>query len=186
LAWKAGKEGFRVEHLPLFTANESVIFTAELYDAALEPVSESEVNITLKDEAGKEFAYGFRASGRGYRLDAGRLPAGRYTWAARTELKGERFTATGDLTVRELFLEKMNTVADHRLLADLAASTGGRMLGADSVMSLSTMLKGDRSIASRSYAHAQFTDLINMRWIFFVLLALLTVEWALRRRSGAY
>ena len=108
----------------MFTANEPVIMNAELYNAAYEPVNESEVSVTLKDEAGKEFPYAFRASGKAYRLDAGRLPAGRYTWEARTELNGERFSAKGELNVRQLFVERMNTVADHTLLADLAALVG--------------------------------------------------------------
>ena len=186
LALKADKKRFRVDHLPVFTGNEPIVMNAELYNAAYEPVNESEVNMVLKDEAGKEFAYGFRASGKAYRLDAGRLPAGRYSWEARTDLKGERFTAKGELSVRELFLERMNTVADHALLADMAARTGGRMVQPDSIGSIAAAIRGERTIAARSYAHTSFSDLIGLRWIFFGLLALLSIEWVLRRRNGAY
>lgn len=186
LALKADKKRFRVDHVPVFTGNEPVIMNAELYNAAYEPVNESEVSVTLKDEAGKEFPYAFRASGKAYRLDAGRLPAGRYTWEARTELNGERFSAKGELNVRQLFVERMNTVADHILLADLAARSGGRMVGPDSVDAIANAIKGERTIAARSYAHTSFSDLIGVRWLFFALLALLTVEWVLRRRNGAY
>lgn len=186
LALKADKKRFRVDHLPVFTGNEPVIMNAELYNAAYEPVNESEVSVVLKDEEGKEYTYGFRASGKTYRLDAGRLPAGRYTWEARTELKGERFTAKGELSVRELFIERMNTVADHALLADMAARTGGRVVVPDSVMTIAAAIRGERTIAARSYAHTSFSDLIGLRWIFFGLLALLSIEWVLRRRNGAY
>lgn len=186
LALKADKKRFRVDHLPVFTGNEPVVMNAELYNAAYEPVNESEVNVVLKDEEGKEYAYGFRASGKTYRLDAGRLRAGRYTWEAQTELKGERFTAKGELSVRELFIERMNTVADHALLADMAARTGGRMVDPDSVSTIAAAIRGERTIAARSYAHTSFSDLIGLRWIFFGLLALLSIEWVLRRRNGAY
>jgi hypothetical protein len=39
---------------------------------------------------------------------------------------------------------------------------------------------------ARSYAHASFSDLIGVKWLFFIILALLTVEWVVRRRNGSY
>lgn len=186
LALKADKKRFRVEHVPVFTANEPVIMNAELYNAAYEPVTESEISIVLKHEDGKEFPYAFRASGNAYRLDAGRLPAGTYSWQARAELKGERFSAQGEFTVRPTYLERMNTVADHGLMADLAARTGGRMFAPERTDSIVAAIRSEKTITARSYAHTRFSDLIGLRWIFFVVLTLLAAEWALRRRNGSY
>ncbi|MBK8497731.1 MAG: VWA domain-containing protein [Flavobacteriales bacterium] len=186
LALKADKKRFRVDHLPVFTSNEPVLINAELYDAAYQPITDAEVNIRLKDEQGREFPYLFRAASAAYRLDAGKLPPGRYTWEATAVAKGERSTAKGDLVVRELFIERLSTVADHALLADMAARTNGRMVPADSIAAIGAAIRAERAIVARSYAHAQFTDLITLRWIFFVLLGLLAVEWVLRRRNGSY
>jgi hypothetical protein len=47
-------------------------------------------------------------------------------------------------------------------------------------------IREQQDIAARSYSHASFSDLIDLRWIFFVILALLSLEWVLRRRNGAY
>jgi hypothetical protein len=144
------------------------------------------VSIVFKHEDGKEFPYAFRASGNTYRLDAGRLPAGTYTWKANTELKGERFSAQGEFTVRPTYLERMNTVADHGLLADLAARTSGRMFTPQRTDSIAAAIRGEKTIAARSYAHTRFSDLIGLRWIFFAVLLLLAAEWVLRRRNGSY
>ena len=48
------------------------------------------------------------------------------------------------------------------------------------------LVRGERSLVARSYAHASFSDLIGLRWLFFAILALLTTEWVVRRRSGTY
>jgi hypothetical protein len=186
LALKADKKRFRVEHVPLFTTSDAVIMNAELYDAAYDPVLDADVAIALKDEAGRAYDYAFRGAGEGYRLDAGRLPAGKYTWTARAAHKGEQFTAKGELHVRPIVLESTNLVADHALLADLAARSGGRMAAPAALDSIVGSIRSERTIVSRSIAQQRFADLITLRWLFAPILLLLAAEWFLRRRSGAY
>lgn len=186
LALKVDKNRFRVEHAPEFTESDPVLIDAELYNASFEPVNDVEAVIVLKDEAGREYPYTFSPNGTAYRLDAGRLPAGRYTWNARTQLEGQRHTASGELVVTELVAEQLSTVADHGLWNDIAVNTGGRMVRPGELAQLAEAVRGRRELVARSYAHASFSDLIGLRWIFFVLLGLLTAEWVLRRRNGAY
>ena len=186
LALKVDKNRFRVEHQPEFAESDPVLINAELYNATYELVNGPEATIVLKDEEGREFPYTFSRTANAYRLDAGRLPAGRYTWMAATELQGERMTAVGEFNVRELMAEHISTVADHRLWADIAARTQGSVVRPDMLVELEGTITGQRELVARSYTHASFSDLIGLRWLFFVILGLLTVEWALRRRNGAY
>ena len=186
LALKVDKQRFRVEHAPEFAQNDPIILTGELYNATYELVNEPEATVVLKDEDGREYPYTFSRSGRSYRLDAGRLPVGRYTWRASTGLQGEKFTAIGEFHVRELMAEQVSTVADHRLWADIAARTQGSVVAANDPLALADRIGGEGGPVARSYAHASFSDLIELRWIFYIILALLTLEWALRRRNGAY
>ncbi len=186
LALKADRSRFRVQHAPEFAENEPVLLTAELYNKSYEPVNGPEVNIGLKDEEGRDLAYTFSRVGNGYRLEAGVLAPGRYTWKAGTELDGERLSASGELLVKPMVAERMSTVADHRLWADIAARTNGLMVGPEGLQQLADSIAVRKELVARSYAHASFNDLINLKAFFFVLLALLTVEWLLRRRNGAY
>ena len=186
LALKVDKSRFRVSHAPEFAEGEAVILNAELYNASYELVNAADASVTLKDEEGKEYPYAFSRAGNAYRLDAGSLPAGRYTYTARTELDKERLTATGELLVKALMAERSSTVADHGLLADLAVKSGGRMVKPAELDSIVTVLGMREQLVSRSYRQASYSDLIGLRWLFFVLLALLAVEWILRRRTGAY
>lgn len=186
LALKENKERFRVEHAAQFAENEAVVFTAQVYNATFEPVNAGEVNIVLEDEEGRDYPYTFSPAGETYRLDAGRLPAGTYTWNARTELDGTRYTAGGEVHVQALVAEQRTTVADHGLWADIAARTQGVMVQPGGTAAIDAAMQARKDLVARSYAHPSFSDLIGLRWIFFVILALLTVEWVLRRRNGAY
>jgi hypothetical protein len=114
------------------------------------------------------------------------LAPGRYTWKATTALDGEPLTAAGELLVKPMVAERMSTVADHRLWADIAARTNGLAVGPGELGLLADSLTVRKDLVARSYAHASFNDLVNLKALFFILLGLLVLEWALRRRNGAY
>jgi hypothetical protein len=186
LALKQDKSRFRVNGEREFAQNEKVVLNAELFNASYEPVNTPEASITLKDDDGRAFPYTFSRSGTGYRLDAGVLPAGRYTWNAGVTLSGERLTAKGEFLVKPLLAEQMNTVADHALWENIAARTGGMAVTPANLDSIAQALMSRPEMAARSYSHASFSDLIGLRWLFLAILLLLSLEWALRRRSGSY
>ncbi|MBX2973295.1 MAG: hypothetical protein KF797_09340 [Flavobacteriales bacterium] len=186
LALKVNKERFRVEHAPRYSENERVVFTAELYNATFEPVNTAEVTLALKDEEGRDHMHTFSPSGTGYRADVGRLPAGAYTWAARTKADGTAYAASGELHVEALVAEQLSTVADHGLWHDLAARTNGAVVMPGGTDAIVQAIEARPDLVARSYAHPSFSDLIGLRWLFFAILGLLTCEWVLRRRNGAY
>lgn len=186
LALKQDKSRFRVKVEREFAQNEKVAFDAELYNASYEPVNTPEASITLRNEDGKELAYTFSRADGGYHLDAGVLPAGRYTWQAAVRLDDQRLTAQGEFLVKPLVAERMNTVADHGLWENMAARTGGLAVVPGKLEAIPGSLKDRPELAARSYSHSSYTDLIGVRWLFLPLLLLLTAEWALRRRSGTY
>lgn len=186
LALKQDRSRFRVEHAPGFEENEMVTLRAEVYNASYELVNDGEVTILLTDADGREYTYAFAQSGASYRLDAGRLPAGHYRWKARTTLDGKPQVAEGEFLVHALVAERFNTVADHHLLADLAARSGGVIVPPSAIDQVAQAIQADDRIAARSYGQDRFNDLVSLRWPFFLLLALLTLEWVVRRRNGAY
>lgn len=186
LALKVNKEPFRVNHAAVYDSDEPVLFTAELYNANLEPVNTSEVQLNVSDSAGRVVNYAFDRSGATYSLNAGRMAPGTYDWKASTTFNGRTLSRSGQFHVEEPQLERNNTVADHALLRDLAALTQGEAVPAARVSELAGLLEARPGLAARSYLRTRFSDLIGLRTLFFVLLALLTAEWVLRRRNGSY
>ena len=186
LALQEDRGRFRVTVEDLFAENEPVRMEAEVYNASYEPVEEVEVTVELTDEEGRRFPYTFSRSGSLHRLEVSSLPPGSYTYVAAADLGDERLTTSGTFTVQALRLEERRTVADHGMWHDLAAITGGAVVAMSEVPSLEGALLERPEVAARSYEHDTFSALVDRRWIFFLLLALLTLEWALRRRAGGY
>ena len=186
LANRSNAERFRIVHEDVFDDQAPVILNAELYDPAFELVNAPDASLTLTDESGAQLPLAFSRSGKGYRLSVDGLTPGKYTYVATTTLSGSSFTVKGEFLVRPVLLEQARTVADHRLFADLSASTGGIMVAPDGLATLRDTLDRAEGMVSRSYAYASTSDLITQKWPFFVLLALLALEWFLRRRNGAY
>ncbi|PIZ06313.1 MAG: hypothetical protein COY57_02665, partial [Flavobacteriales bacterium CG_4_10_14_0_8_um_filter_32_5] len=62
----------------------------------------------------------------------------------------------------------------------------GKMLYPNQLNQLAEMINKDNNIASIIYEETDLKELINLRWIFFILLGLLSLEWFLRKRNGAY
>lgn len=174
-------------------------FKAEVYDAALNPLPSAEILLTLRsiDRPDDTFDFVFTESSTGnsdirYALDCGRLPAGNYRWEARTLLDGRWTETAGELTINEIQVEYASDPADHGLLVRLADRTGGQHLGrfegsdpASLAASVTTWFAANRP-PDLIFEEITFDEIIEWEWIGLLVLALLTTEWIIRRRTIGY
>jgi hypothetical protein len=72
------------------------------------------------------------------------------------------------------------------LLYQFAKDNGGEMVSPREVSKLAELIKVREDIAAISYENKELNDLINFRWILFLLIGLLSLEWLLRKRAGTY
>jgi hypothetical protein len=186
LAAKDDKSLFRVNAKNDFTENEDIVFDAELYNASYESVSGREISMKIKNEDGKEFNYLFSANGDMYRLNAGRLPVGNYSYEAKASSEGNVLSERGEFSVSPLQLEIINTIADHRLLNQFARENNGMMVFASDMKKLTDEIRAKKEIVSVSYENKQLDELINFRWLCALIIILLSTEWLLRKRAGTY
>lgn len=186
LSVKEEKKRFEVIAKTSFIENQAVKFEAELYNAAYELVNESEVELTITDSEEKEYPFGFSRAGNAYRLNAGKFPAGNYTWKARTVVGEEVFNDKGQFSVSPLNIETVKTIADHGILYRLSKNHDGEMLYPTSMEKLPDMIKKRDDVKIITYGKERFVDLVSLKWLFFVILALLAFEWFMRKRGGAY
>jgi hypothetical protein len=186
LATKEDKRLFRVYAKDRYNEDQNILIEAEFYNKSLELINEPEVSILIKNSEGAEFPFTFSQAQNSYILDAGRLPVGDYTYVARTSLNGESFSASGEFVVTALLMEAINTTADHQLLYAMSQSTGGELVYPQELSKLAEMIKSKKEITPIMYSTKQLSELINMKWIFFLFLALLSIEWFVRKYNGAY
>ena len=121
-----------------------------------------------------------------YGLNAGSLPVGNSSYEAVATLDGERFTELGEFSISAIQLEATNTVADHKVLFGLSEQSGGSMIYPNQLSELEALIGGNEEIVARTHSKTSLNDLIDIKELFFAILALLAIEWFLRKRNGAY
>ncbi len=186
LSVKTDKSLFRVITKNNFLENEPIELEAEVYNESYELINEPEVNISISNADNKKFLFTFSKTSNAYRLNAGMMPVGEYKYEAKVKVGGKLYTQHGEFSISPLQVELTNTVADHQLLYSLAKKHDGEMVYPNELEKLTQKLNTREDIKSVSYSEKKLTDLINLKWIFFLLLALLSFEWFMRKRSGAY
>jgi len=187
LSLKEDKRKFRVS-LPknIFNENESIVLDAELYNQSYELINDPDVSLVITDGEGKKFNYTFNKKPKGYTLDAGYFPAGNYTFLATVMNSGKQLTYNGQFSVQPIQLEVYETTADHRLLNLLSEKQGGAMVAPSNIASLAGMIKNKGTVKPVVYQTTKTRSVINIKWIFFLLMGLLTAEWFMRRYFGSY
>ncbi len=186
LSVKADKSLFRVSTENDFLENQPIIFDAQVYNESYELINDGEVGITLTNSKDQSYQFTFSKTSTAYYLNAGRLPADEYRYIAATTSLGKELKETGVLTVLPIQVESLNLRADNQLLTRLSRQHNGATFYLDDADRLIEDLRKRDDIKAISYAQTRLTDLINNKWVFFLLLALLSAEWFIRKRNGSY
>ena len=185
LTANSNRQRFRVYPAKsVFDEGDNVIVNAELYNDALELVNTPDVKIDLKSDSGKNYSFLFTRSGRSYQLAAGALPVGEYGYDASAKLGNQTLTAKGQLTVKPLNLETRQSAADHKLLSAMAKQSGGQMLMPSQISQLADLIRKNDNIKTVVYEDKHYSDLVDVKWVFIIILALLSAEWFMRKREG--
>ncbi|MFA7273058.1 MAG: hypothetical protein WC044_04280 [Crocinitomicaceae bacterium] len=166
--------------------SEEFVVKAELYNEAMELITTPMVHFELKTETGKVNKYEFGHSGNSYRLNCGRLQPGKYDWKASTKFNGKSFLKSGTFIVEDIVIEDLDNQANHQVLRQMAAQTNGQFYQLKQVDQLLEALNKRDDLVTISYAESTFTDLIDWKVLFILLLIALTSEWTLRRFFGGY
>jgi hypothetical protein len=164
--------------------NEPLVIEAERYNDAYELSVEEELTISITNQKGKQFNYAFTKNNNRYVLNTGALPVGQYSYLAKAEKNGKVETKTGKFQIIPLQLELLDNVADAQLLNEIAMSSKGISLPAREVMKLKELILDNETVRPIIYEDLQNQKWIDLKWIFWLLLGLFTIEWAIRKWNG--
>ena len=186
LSIKIDKSLFRVNNSHVFTENQPVEFDAEVYNDSYELINDADVSIEITNENGKKFPSVFNKTTKSYHLNAGVFPPGDYRYEAKVKLKNKSLSTKGSFIVTAIDEEYINTLANHQLLYNLAKKHGGEMVYPNQLNSLVEKLNSRNDIKTVTYTQKRYNNILNLYWIFFIILALLSAEWFIRKRNGGY
>jgi hypothetical protein len=186
LSIRTEKSHLRIISSGSYSENEQISLDAEVYNDSYELINEPDVNMTIISSNNKKYPYVFSKTGNAYHLDAGIFPSGIYRYEATVKLGSNIYKKEGEFTVSSINLETMNTLADHRLLYNISKKHGGEMFYPSQLDRLADVINKREDIKTISYSQKRFNDVVNLTWVFFLIIALLTGEWFLRKYSGTY
>jgi hypothetical protein len=168
-----------------FSDTEPVVFESQVYNDIFEPVYGNTIEIDITDEAGKKTQYSYVTSPGNARYQIGGLKEGVYRFRSRTEINGITEEVRGEFAVTEQQAELQNLTADFDLLRKLSSGTGGQFYTSSEVDELQATLQ--RSEA-KSIIHTEesYDSVINLKWVFWLLVLLVSAEWFLRKFYGSY
>lgn len=166
-----------------FSSQDDVTFGAETYNAVFERIYNQKITLTLTDEKQKTRTFSFTNTEDGAPLHLGALAGGLYRYSARATLGGQAQQDRGELLVQEQQLEALDARADHNLLYQLSRRSGQRLYYPQQFAQLTQDIE-KANYKPVIYSEEKLKELIDMKWLFFLILALISSEWALRKYSG--
>ncbi|HEY3405573.1 MAG TPA: VWA domain-containing protein [Ohtaekwangia sp.] len=168
-----------------FADTETVVFESQVYNDIFEPVYGNTIELEITGEAGKPRRYSYVTSQGNIRYQVGALKEGIYRYKAQTTLDGKKEEVKGEFAVIVRQNELQNLTADFDLLKQLSANTGGKFYKLSDIESLRSALTQTKA-ASIIHTEEFYRSVINLKWVFWLLLALVTVEWFSRKFWGSY
>ncbi len=186
LAQSTNKKRFTVNVPMVVDQGDEVIFTAQVLDKSFQPVTVSDVKLTIIDSAGHRLDYLFDRQQDYYFLNLGKMRPGVYRYIAKTTLGKENFVEKGSFAVKPINIEAINLRADRDLLEFLADKTSGQMIYAKDFEQLPEILNNNKNLKPRAISSIRFWELIGYKWLFFLIIILLTAEWVIRKVLGNF
>ncbi|HRX12473.1 MAG TPA: hypothetical protein P5210_12525 [Draconibacterium sp.] len=186
LALRQNEDNFIIDFKPVYAETDEIVFRAEVYNDVFEKVNNEEIKIKIQNSNNEEFEYTFDIQGSDYFLNAGHLPSVDYTFSAEVTIGDKTFNETGRFTITPVNFENLDLRANHNLLYQLSAQSGGRFYQPDEIEKLISELKNNNHLKATSYFQEMINEMLNLKWLFFVVLLLLSVEWFLRKFWGIY
>jgi hypothetical protein len=162
-----------------------ITFESQVYNDLFELVYGNKVELELYNEQNKITKYEYVLSPGGARYQIGGLKEGVYQYKSSTLLNEKREEVRGRFLVTAQNIESQNLTADFGLLRKLSTATGGKFYSVNPLSGLASDFE-KRPAQSLIHSDESFNPLINLKWVFFLLLGLISVEWFLRKYLGGY
>jgi hypothetical protein len=168
-----------------FSNAEPAVIESQVYNDLYELVYGNTIRLEIRNEQGEVSTYSYITSPGSSRYRIGGLKEGIYRFTASTSINDKKETVTGQFLVRAQNVEAQNLTADFGLLRTLSKESGGKFYTSNQWADLTADLQQTKT-ASLIHSEETFNQLINLKWVFFLFLALISTEWFLRKYLGSY
>jgi len=175
----------RIYHKDKYMSSEDVLITAELFSKSFELTTQSTVKLQITNEENKTIEIEFTKGSQSYFTNLGKLNPGKYTLKATTEIDALILNDKGIFVVDDLNIEKYNTVANHNILRRISETSAGSFFDKNETNKISEYIISNNEFVEIEHQSEKFSELINFRILLFLLMIVLSAEWAYRKYLGS-
>ena len=169
----------------IFTTQDAIEFTAQVYDANYQPLDDAQVEVRLQNGT-ETSSIVLNALGSGqYQGEFESLREGDYKFTAMVKANGEVIGSDqGTFSVGSQNAEFLETRMNKSLLQQIAAQTGGQYYESDNFGSLAHDVTMTPNFKPRDVSRSAEIEIWNSRWILALIIFIFALEWLLRKRNG--
>lgn len=168
----------------MITNQENISFTAELRNKTGELINQPPVKLMIQDSSGINKEFEMEPFGSAYQLILPAMGEGLYQYEGTVNYEGNSYRDQGTFAVENIPLEQLNTQADFAMMYQLASQSDGRFFTLENMDQLSDSLLANPNITETIVSEQKKEPLIDFRWLFAILLLLLSAEWYYRKFHG--
>jgi hypothetical protein len=167
----------------IYPANSTINITAFYTDRNYQFDARAALEIAIKNTATKEVKkVPFSLVNNSYQVEIENLIAGDYSYEV--SVIGLDIKNTGRFKITEYQIEEQFTNANVNKLQQLATKTGGKLFYKNQMTDLTKQLLENESYYTLQKSSVKQQNLIDWKWILFLVITLFTAEWFIRKYYG--
>lgn len=161
------------------TINLSAFYTDKNYK--FDARASLEISIT-NNETKKVTKFPFSLINNSYQTEIENLTSGNYSY--KVSVVGQNISKYGKFKITDYQIEEQFTNANSKKLLKLANKTGGKQYYKDEVELLKKELFENENFYTTQKSIIKEQNLIDWKWVLFIIIGLLSVEWFIRKYYG--
>lgn len=167
-----------------YAVGERIEFTAQVYDPALSPLDNANVEVTVQTSKGQKKAI-FQSLGNGrYAASMEALRANDYSYKGTATINNEPYGADeGRFSVGDNPAEFQTLTMNKRLLRELAERTGGKYYSVEQAKDIEADIKKHARFMPNTVTKTDEITLWNALWLLGISLFCFSLEWFIRTRA---
>ena len=167
----------------LYPANAPITITAFYVDKNYQFDNRANLELTLTNKETKEQKkLPFSLVNNSYQVSVEGLLSGDYTY--KVSVANQNITSYGQFKITDYQIEEQFTNANRKKLQALASKTNGAVFYPNTTTQLLQDLVNDETYYTTQKSTAKEQNLIDWKWILFLIVAFLSIEWFIRKYYG--
>ena len=167
----------------LYPANSTIQIAAFYTDKNYQFDARASLEITITNaETKKVTKVPFSLINNSYQTEIENLASGDYSY--KVAVNGQKINKYGKFKITNFQIEEQFTNANSKKLLKLAIKTGGKLYYKNQIDQLKTSLLENKSYYTTQNSIVKEQNLIDWKWILFIVVSLLSAEWFIRKYYG--